>query len=271
VSVGCEDAWVNHPRGRIFARIWSPGKSNSSAFPNAPIVLFHDSLGCVDLWRTFPAALSETAGRKVIAYDRLGFGRSGARCDKLGPDFVSEEAETYFPAVCEQLGFERFIAFGHSVGGGMALYCAARWADATDAVITESAQAFVEDRTVEGIRNAKEQFQQERQFARLRKYHGDKAKWVLDAWTETWLDPRFAAFSLKAVLPRVRCPLLVIHGIHDEYASTRHPEMIAELSGGPSQLEILADTHHVPHREREQAIVALVTAFLASLKRIQAQ
>ena len=238
---------------------------------DTPIVLFHDSLGCVDLWRSFPAALSKNTGRRVIAYDRLGFGKSGVRCDKLGLDFVSEEAETYFPALREQLGVERFIAFGHSVGGGMALHCAARFADIRDAVITESAQAFVEDRTVEGILNAKEQFQQEEQFARLKKYHGDKAKWVLDAWTETWLDPRFAAFSLKAVLPRVRCPLLVIHGIHDEYASTRHPEMIAELSGGPSQLEILADTYHVPHREREQAVVALVTDFLASLKRLQAQ
>jgi len=36
-------------------------------------------------------------------------------------------------------------------------------------------------------------------------------------------------------------------------------------------LEILVDTCHVPHREREQAIVDLVSAFLASLKRIQAQ
>jgi pimeloyl-ACP methyl ester carboxylesterase len=265
-----EDAWVEHSHGRISARIWSPATDSTSAAINSPIVLFHDSLGCVDLWRTFPAALSQNTGRRVIAYDRLGFGRSDRRRDMPGLDFMSDEAETYFPALREQLGLKRFIAFGHSAGGAMALHCAARFRDACDAVITESAQAFLEDRTMRSISEAREQFKQEKQVGRLKKYHGDKATWVLSAWTETWLHPQFANWSLAAVLPRVTCPLLVIHGIHDEYGSTRHPEMIAELSGGPSRLEILADTYPVPHRERERAVVDLVTAFVASIKPISA-
>jgi pimeloyl-ACP methyl ester carboxylesterase len=265
-----EDAWIDHPRGRMFARIWSLVGGESTTVDDSPIVLFHDSLGCVDLWRGLPAALSRSAGRRVIAYDRLGFGKSSRRCDKLSLDFISDEARTYFPVVREQLGFKRFIAFGHSVGGGMAVHCAAGFADACDALITESAQAFVEDRTLQSILQAREQFKEEREIARLRKYHGDKAAWVLDAWTGTWLHPEFAAWSLEAVLPHVICPLLIIHGLHDEYGSTRHPDMIAELSRGPSRMEIIADTFHVPHREREQPIVDLVSTFLASIKRIQA-
>jgi pimeloyl-ACP methyl ester carboxylesterase len=261
-----EDAWVDHPNGRIFARIWSPVPSRSSSAADSPVVLFHDSLGCVDLWRSYPAALSESTGRSVIAYDRLGYGRSGERCGKLDLDFVFDEADTYFPVVREQLGFERFIAFGHSIGGGMSLACAARFADVCDAVITESAQAFVEDRTIQGILDAKELFKQDGQVARLKRYHGDKARSVLNAWTETWLHPAFAGWSLEAVLPRVTCPVLAIHGIHDEYGSIRHPQMIAELSGGTSRIEIIAETYHVPHREREQTIVDLVTGFIASLK-----
>jgi len=44
-----------------------------------------------------------------------------------------------------------------------------------------------------------------------------------------------------------------------------HPALIAELSGGPARLELMPDTRHVPHREREADVVAMVRAFLDTL------
>jgi len=257
------DVWVDHPDGRIFVRTW--GKSSDTSLPQkeAPIVLFHDSLGCVDLWRDFPARLSAATGRQIIAYDRLGFGRSDPRTDIPTLDFVSDEAKTYFPAIREQLGIQKFIAFGHSVGGGMAIHCATRFPADCEALITESAQAFLEDRTAQGIMTAKQQFKDEQQIERLRKYHGAKAKWVVDAWTETWLDPEFATWSLTGILPAVTCPVLAIHGVFDEYGSTRHPELIGQLCSGPSRVEIMAETYHVPHRERPEAVIDMVSRFLS--------
>jgi len=255
------DSWVHHPQGRIFAREWSPPGAHAGR-PASPIVLLHDSLGCVELWRDFPAALSAASGRRVIAYDRLGFGRSDARETLPELDFIAEEARVYFPMVREQLGLERFVVFGHSVGGGMAVNCAAAFSGACDALITESAQVFAEDLTLSSIAEAKGQFVDESQLQRLARYHGDKARWVLDAWTESWLHPGFAAWSLKSVLPQVRCPVLAIHGMHDEYGTGVHPEMIGELSAGPAQVAILADTFHVPHRECPEAVIDLVCGFL---------
>lgn len=258
------DAWVDHPRGRIFTRTWAPARDAGASGPLVPIVLFHDSLGSVELWRDFPALLVARSGRRVIAYDRLGFGRSDRREDRLPLDFIADEAKRDFPLVRQQLGFDRFIAFGHSVGGGMAVNCAAEFPAACAALITESAQAFPEDRTLDGVRVAREQFKDPKQVERLRKYHGDKADWVLAAWIETWLNPEFASWSLAPVLPRVSCPLLAIHGSDDEYGSTRHPEIIGQLSGGSAQVEIIAETFHVPHRERPGRIAELVAGFLAS-------
>lgn len=262
-SIISKDHWVEHPQGRIFVRCWTP---SNTAPPGSPIVLFHDSLGCVELWRDFPAELSAATGRRVIAYDRLGFGMSDARVERPALAFIAEEAKAYFPVVREQLGLERFIAFGHSVGGGMAVNCAAAFAVDCEALITESAQVFPEDRTLHSIAEAKEQFKDETQLRRLEKYHGEKARWVLEAWTENWLHPEFGAWSLTDVLPRVTCPVLAIHGIHDEYGSTRHPEMIAQLCEGPSRLEILADTFHVPHRERPGVILKLLSEFITSVQ-----
>lgn len=252
-----EDVRIHLPQGRLFARLWSPLEVAGS-----PIVLFHDSLGSVELWRSFPAALATRTGRRVIAYDRLGFGQSDPRSDTLGMDFIAAEAETGFAALREQFGFDRFIVFGHSVGGGMAVHCAAQFSESCDALITESAQAFVEDRTVQGIREAQALFEDPAQVERLGKYHGGKTRWVLNAWIDTWLSPAFANWSLDAVLPRVRCPVLAIHGADDEYGSPLHPERIGRLAGGPARVEVMTDTRHMPHREREQTVIDLVMDLL---------
>lgn len=258
------DVWIEHPRGRIFARSWSNACDTRSQPEKAPIVLFHDSLGCVDLWRDFPAQLCAATGRRVVAYDRLGFGKSDPRNDNLAMDFIADEAKTFFPVVREQLCLDRFIVFGHSVGGGMAVNCAAQDSSHCMALITESAQAFAAEETLQGILVAKRQFENEAQLERLRKYHGVKAKWVLDAWTETWLAPEFASWSLAKVLPQVSCPVLAIHGEFDEYGSTRHPEMIRQLCGGPSRVKIMKNAHHVPHRELPEVVFALVSEFVSS-------
>jgi pimeloyl-ACP methyl ester carboxylesterase len=255
-----EDVRIRLPQGRLFARIWRPPQAVRS-----PIILFHDSLGCVELWRDFPAALSARTGRAVVAYDRLGFGQSDPRGDRLGIDFITDEAATFFPVLRAELGIDRFVAFGHSVGGGMAVNCAAKFGTDCAALITESAQAFVEDRTLHGIRTAQELFRDAGQVERLKKYHGEKVAWVLAAWIETWLSPAFADWSLEPVLPRVTCPLLAIHGSEDEYGSPRHPELIGRLGGGPTRVEVMADTRHVPHREREAAVLDLVAKFLRSM------
>jgi pimeloyl-ACP methyl ester carboxylesterase len=256
-----QDNWIDVPAGRIFTRVWSPESPGS----RAPVVLLHDSLGCVDLWRGFPLALSQSTGRQVVAYDRLGFGKSDAHPGRLALDFVASEAGGDFSAVMQHLGNPRFIAFGHSVGGGMAVHCAARFPEACVGLVTESAQALVEDRTIAGIEEARDLFRDETQLNRLAKYHGEKTRWVLDAWIGSWLHPDFASWSLEPVLPLVACPALVIHGRNDEYGSPRHPERMVELMGRAAQLELMADSGHVPHREREADVVRRVAAFVTSL------
>jgi pimeloyl-ACP methyl ester carboxylesterase len=250
------DHWIETSQGRLFARSWT------GAQEKPPFVLLHDSLGCVALWRDFPRVLAQATGRRVIAYDRLGFGQSDAHPGYLANDFVTAEATGGFAAVRTGLGVDDFIALGHSVGGGMAVAIAGTFPDACQALITMSAQAFVEDRTVQGIREAARGFAEPGQIDRLARYHGDKAQWVLDAWVETWLSPAFADWSLDDILPGVRCPVLAIHGDADEFGSPRHPERIATLSSGPGTAHILPGCGHVPHREREAEVTGLISAFL---------
>lgn len=256
--VATQQHWIETPHGQLFAQSWSPAQERG-----VPVVLLHDSLGCVALWRDFPERLAQASGRRVIAYDRLGFGRSTAHPGTLALNFVQDEALGDFQAVCQQLELTRFAVMGHSVGGGMAVGCAAAWPQACEKLITESAQAFVEERTLEGIRNAKSQFAEPGQLARLQRYHGDKAEWVLRAWTNTWLSAEFSQWNLAPQLSQVHCPLLSLHGDNDEFGSTRHPEHITALAAGPTSLHVLPHCGHVPHREQADAVLTLVQAFLA--------
>ncbi|WP_114240421.1 alpha/beta fold hydrolase [Dyella sp. C9] len=259
VAVVTQDQWLSTPCGRLYVKQWSPSRGGSG---HAPIVMFHDSLGSVELWRAFPEQLAEATGRSVIAYDRLGFGKSDANPAVLAADFIRDEALDGFQSVRQGLGVVSFVAFGHSVGGGMAVGCAARFGADCEALITVSAQAFVEDRTLRGIMDARVAFGQPGQLERLAKYHGDKAQWVLSAWIDTWLSPGFADWSLDADLKQVFCPALAIHGEQDEFGSALHPQRIAELSRGRSAFEILADCGHSPHREYPEVVAGLVQRWL---------
>jgi pimeloyl-ACP methyl ester carboxylesterase len=243
---------------QLFTRSWTPSAPEASR--RAPILLFHDSLGCVELWRSFPERLAAATGRRVVAYDRLGFGRSDPHPGKLGIGFVADEADSTVPQLCDRLGIGDFVACGHSVGGGMAIEAAARWPERCRALVTIAAQTFIEDRTLAGIRVAQRDFQDPDNLARLARYHGDRTPWVLDAWIGTWLSPAFADWNLDQPLAGVRCPVLAVHGELDEYGSLRHPRRIAQ---GRGEALILPGIGHVPHREAEGALVTAIAGFLA--------
>jgi pimeloyl-ACP methyl ester carboxylesterase len=259
-TVHVETRAVTVGNSTVHVRCWTP----EDRLPGkVPVLLFHDSLGCIALWRDFPERLAVASRRVVIAYDRPGFGQSSVREDILPASFIADEGRTVVPALCEQLDLTRFVACGHSVGGGMAVHTAAQHPEKVTALVTIAAQALIEDRTLEGVREARTAFADPGAFDRLALYHGDKARWVLDAWTESWLSPAFAHWSLDDALAGVRCSTLAIHGALDEYGSTRHPEHIANSTGG--QKVILEGRGHTPHRECPDLLVETISSFLVNI------
>lgn len=245
--------------GSVYLKKWVP----QSSCDNLPIILLHDSLGSVGLWRDFPLKLSQVTSRSVYAYDRLGFGKSTEREALPSTSFIEEEADLYFPLIKKQLGLEDYILLGHSVGGAMAINIAARDSDCR-AVITLSAQAFVEDVTIAGVREAKKIFGQVEKMERLEKWHGPKASWVLRAWTELWLSDEFKDWSLEPAVRKLKCPVLTIHGDRDEYGSTAFPEFISRNTKGTADMLIVQDCGHMPHKEKASVVLGAITTFLAT-------
>src|SRR5262245_50974940 len=98
------DTHLKVKAGTIFARTWTPATLSN----DVPLVLLHDSLGCIELWRDFPEVLVERLQRPVFAYDRLGFGQSSPRTELPSLDFIREEAEQNLPEILDQAGFSKF-------------------------------------------------------------------------------------------------------------------------------------------------------------------
>ncbi len=247
-------------QGCLYAQLWSLPPSDASTQP--PIILLHDSLGCVSLWRDFPEKLALATGHPVIAYDRLGFGRSDPYPGTLSADFIAQEAVQVMPQVLAAFDIDRFIACGHSVGGAMAVQAAAQFADACKGLITMGAQVFVEELTLNGIRQAKLDFAKPENLSRLDKYHGDKSRWVVDAWTDTWLSQEFSQWDVRSELAQIQCPKLAVHGDSDPYGSVEHAHAIAANHG---RAEILNGIGHVPYREDEARTLGLIKAFIAEI------
>lgn len=261
-QVKVEEKFVEIPDGRIFVKIWRHQNAQNSKIP--PVFLLHDSLGCVEMWRDFPAMICEQIQGTVIAYDRFGFGQSSARSELPNLQFIQEEAQCHFPKLRSILGIQEFVVFGHSVGGCMALHSAVNCPQ-NKAIIAESATIINEEITQQGIRNAEKMWSKPDQFSKLQKYHFLNASRVLRAWIDTWLSPDFAHWNMKDILPDIQPPVLILHGDRDEFTSLDGPLSIHKSVSGRSELQILKHLGHVPHRENAGLILDLTADFLKRL------
>lgn len=254
------------PHGPLFTKRWLPSTS-PQARKATPIVLFHESLGCTALWRDFPQALAEASSREVISYDRLGYGLSAPHLGELSRRFISEEAKQSFAALRKSLRLRRYLLYGHSVGGAMAVACGAAYPKECVGVITEAAQSFNEEITRRGVREAGEHFSKPEQLARLAKYHGDKAGWVLRSWVETWLSAEYEDWSLDNELLQLHVPVLALHGDADHYGSVKQAERIVETCRGTAELAVLKDCGHFPHREQRTQILERIARWLGEVEK----
>lgn len=251
------DHRITGPDGTLFVREW--GDTTDAA----PIILLHDSLGCVALWRDFGPDLSARTGRRVVAYDRAGFGQSDIHQGRLPLDFIYTECGRSLPPILQTLNIGDFVLFGHSVGGEMSVAGAADFGARCVAVISESAQIFPEARIFSGIRAAQPHLAPGRpQYERLRTYHGDKTDWILSSWIDNWLDPAFE-LNLTGHMQKLHCPVLALHGDRDEFGSTAQARYLCDHVAGRAQLHLMTECGHVPHRDRPAEILETVSAFLA--------
>lgn len=243
--------------GEIEVAAW--GSSPEKA---ATIILLHEGLGCVALWRDFPARLSKATGCGVVAYSRLGYGASTPVAPPLPLDRMALEAQTVLPQLLDAIAPRKFALVGHSDGATIAAHYLAGEPDArVDRAVLIAPHFFVEDTNLAAIRATRDAFEKGDLRGRLAKYHGANVDGAFYAFAETWLAPAFRSWDMRAEILRWRHPVLFIQGNDDPYGS----EAQATAAGRSSHCRVvnLDGCAHAPHLEAPDVTLAVIVDFLA--------
>ncbi len=223
------------------------------------------------MWKDFPARLSAALGCRGLVYSRPGYGRSTPRRadEAWDPDFMHRQALEVLPALLAALGVDPAgdppWLFGHSDGGSIALLYAAHRPDRVAGAIVLAPHIRVEDLSVTSIEQARTAYLETDLRSRLARYHDDPDSpfW---GWNRIWLDPSFRQWSIEDEIGAIRCPLLAIQGLDDEYGTLAQIRGIARRVPQTELLE-LPSCGHSPHRDQPDRVIAACAAFHTRVRR----
>lgn len=243
------------------------GPEPSAAGPT--IVLLHEGLGCVALWRAFPEQLADATGLPVFAYSRAGYGASDAAASPRPLDYMTREAVDVLPKVLDTIGAERFALLGHSDGATIAAEYAGRVADhRVRGLVLMAPHFFTEDMGLAAIAEAKSAFETEGLKERLGKHHRDPDA-TFRGWNDAWLAPGFKDWNVGEVIDYWRIPCLAIQGAQDQYGTAAQIREIETRSYAPVDVVMLDDCRHAPYIDQPEKTLAAVTEFVKRLQRIE--
>lgn len=205
------------------------------------------------------------AGYHVISYDRWGYGRSDPRAQLSMPYFQDDQDDLL--AILGQLQIERASLVGHSDGGTIALYFAARYPQRVSCLVTLAAHAYVEDKMTYGLPFVLQQYREDADFrARLQRRHGDKTEAVVLGWYHGWHKDTNLNWDMRLELAQIRCPVLVMQGEADEHATPQHAGEIVQAIPD-AELVLLPGAHHMFQREQAEEVNRRLLEFLAQVLR----
>jgi len=122
---------------------------------------------------------------------------------------------------------------------------------------------FVEDISIRGIEKARSAYLHGDLKKRLARYH-DNPDLVFWRWNRVWLNPKFRDWNIEPLLSSIRCPVLAIQGVDDEYGT------IAQIDGikrhVPQAVSLMIpNCRHAPQKDQPEIVIEAITDFMTRL------
>ena len=244
----------------VEANWWGPGPEEAPT-----IVLLHEGLGCVALWRDFPARLAAATGCGVFAYSRFGYGGSDPVSLPRPLTYMHEEALKILGPVMDAAGIRRAILVGHSDGGSIAAIFAGGVPDfRLRGAVMIAAHFLCEDVAVTSIEAARLAYETTSLREKLGRYHRDvdNAFW---GWNGAWLDPEFKKWRIDDYVPTIRVPALLIQGSADEYGTLAQFEAFTSQAYCPVETVVIEGAGHSPHLSHAAETLSVIEGFVARI------
>ena len=227
------------------------------------LVLLHEGLGSVAMWKGFETSLAQATRARVLVYSRPGYGLSTPRAvdEVWGPDFMHRQALQLLPALLDALGVTTPVTLvGHSDGGSIALIAAAALPQRVCRVVTLAPHTHVEDICITAIEGLDHAYAHGGLRASLARYHANVDS-AFHGWRNAWLNPAFRSWTLYDELEKIDCPMLAMQGLDDSYGSMEQIQGIQRRAPQTQLLEI-AQCGHSPHRDQPQIVLDAIAAFM---------
>ncbi|HEY8287955.1 MAG TPA: alpha/beta hydrolase, partial [Acetobacteraceae bacterium] len=238
---------------RLETRWW--GRSPEDA---PTLVLLHEGLGCVALWRDLPQRLADATGCGVFAYSRFGYGGSDPVTLPRPMTYMHDEALEVLPRLLDTAAIRRAILVGHSDGGSIAAIHAGGTQDPRLlGVVLIAAHFFTEEMNIASIREIGQTYETGDLRARLARYHRD-VDGAFRGWNGAWLDPRFRAFDITGYLPKIQVPVLALQGTDDPYGTEEQLHVLEHHARVPLETMLIPGARHAPHLEVGDATLAAI-------------
>ena len=235
---------------------WGPGPAEAPT-----LVLLHEGLGCVALWRDVPALLADATGCGVFAYSRFGYGESDPKPLPWPLTYMQDEARDVLPRVLDAADIRQSILVGHSDGGSIAAAYAGTARDKRlRGVVTIAAHFFVEELNLAAIRRIRGEYEQGGLRERLGRYHRD-VDVAFHGWNNSWLHPDFAQFDLTPEVAGITVPILAMQGTDDPYGTAAQLDALRCHARAPLETALIPGARHAPHLEAKEATLAAIARF----------
>ncbi|MEL6451661.1 MAG: alpha/beta hydrolase [Pseudomonadota bacterium] len=230
------------------------------------LVMLHEGLGSVGLWRDWPAAVAEATGFGALAYSRAGYGRSSDAELPRPLDYMAREAEDVLGALLDAAGVTSAVLLGHSDGATIAGIYAGSVSDMrVRGLILIAPHFFTEPAGLAAIAQAKVAYETGDLRTRLTRYH-DAPDTAFYGWHDAWTSPGFAAWDVSDCIDHWRIPALVVQGTDDPYGTRAQVEEAEARSYAPVETLVLTGAGHAPHQTDKGAVTEAAATFCARLQ-----
>jgi pimeloyl-ACP methyl ester carboxylesterase len=225
------------------------------------LVFLHDGLGSVQSLRSFPDAVAKATFLPAFGYDRWGYGQSDARPDL--PDHFMADCAARVGAVLAEAGIGDHIVIGHSDGGTIALMYAALNPPGLKGAVSISAHVQADDASHYQLDRHGRMAESGECPDWLVRFQGGKERAVrlMGEWVRTWQADFAEGWNLRDTMARITCPLLALHGEHDDYGETDQLKTIA-ASVPHAETATLLGLGHFPHLDDPDGVTRRVAAFV---------
>lgn len=224
------------------------------------VVILHEGLGSVEMWKDFPQKVQEATGLGVMVYSRRGYGKSEPFHDyPREVNYMTAEAQRDLHDLLNELGITRPILLGHSDGASISIiYAGSDLAPKPLGIILMAPHVFVEQVTTNSIAQARVAYETANLKQGLGKYHDDVDS-AFYGWNTIWLLPQFINdWNIEEYVDRIDCQITVIQGEDDEYGTAKQLDSIKAHSGGKAEIVLLPDCKHSPHRDQPEKTMEAV-------------